>query len=105
MPMRSDPTPRGPAFPTPVSDEERETETDQSWPAIGVVTASQPRGAVLWGFLGGGREAELEGDVGNQIGPPPLVEKIRDPDAARRAVEDVRSASRHRETPRPDGHG
>jgi hypothetical protein len=46
------------------------------------------------GFVyGGGREAELEEDVGNQIGPPPLWELNRDPESAREAVDDLRTRS------------
>jgi hypothetical protein len=43
------------------------------------------------GFIyGGGRQSELEDDVGNQVGPAPLLEKNRDPERVRRAVEDQR---------------
>jgi hypothetical protein len=44
-------------------------------------------GATAGFIYGGGREAELEEDVGNQIGAPGLTEVNRDPEPARRAVE------------------
>jgi hypothetical protein len=50
-------------------------------------------GATVGFVYGGGREAELEEDVGNQIGPAPLWELNRDPESAREAVDDLRSRS------------
>jgi len=45
------------------------------------------------GFLyGGGRQPELEDDVGNQIGPAPLLDKNRDPERAQRPKEQRHTA-------------
>jgi hypothetical protein len=40
-------------------------------------------GATGGGLYGGARESELEDDVGNQIGPPPLLDKNVDPPSVR----------------------
>jgi hypothetical protein len=47
-------------------------------------------GATAGFVYGGGREAEIEEDAGNQIGPAPAHGPNRDPQAAREAVEDLR---------------
>jgi hypothetical protein len=45
------------------------------------------------GFVyGGGRQPELEEDVGNQVAPAPLLETNRDPQAARERVDETRRA-------------
>jgi hypothetical protein len=51
-------------------------------------------GATAGFVYGGGREAELEEDAGNQIGPPPAHGPIRDPEPAREAVEELRARQR-----------
>lgn len=60
------------------------------WPYLGrfaLLGAVSVLACSTAGFIyGGGREAELEGDVGNQIGPAPLLEPNRDPPEVRRAV-------------------
>lgn len=50
-------------------------------------------GATAGFVYGGGREAEIEEDVGNQIGPAPLWQLNRDPEAAHDAVDDLRARS------------
>jgi hypothetical protein len=52
--MTPEPSPHRPSFPEPVSWAEQEAETDEAWPAVGIgpITASQAKGALLFGVLG-----------------------------------------------------
>jgi len=63
---------------------------DLNWGAraaiFGVVGALA--GATAGFIYGGGREPEVEGDVGNQIGPAALGENRRDPHEVREAVDE-----------------
>jgi hypothetical protein len=54
-------------------------------------------GATAGGLYGGGRRPELEDDVGNQIGPAPLLDKNVDPRFVRHATEEVRAEGSARE--------
>lgn len=57
---------------------------------LGIVGVACALAGATAGFVyGGGREAEVEEDVGNQIAPAPLSGKNRDPQRVREAVEAV----------------